>query len=195
MSAQAVQVLLSSADKSKVRQALARTHVIAIGPNTKKAIEEHDIKVDHMPEEYSTGGMVRMLAGMSPAGKKIILPRSAAANDNVSQSLRSLGMIVKEVLLYTVKTSVPSAGWHNFKSLLKDHKVDAVVFTSASNVNAFFEILGKLMPERIALHKYAQVISIGPYTTRELTKRKVDSLEAKVHTIAGTIELAKKNLV
>jgi uroporphyrinogen-III synthase len=139
--------------------------------------------------------MVRMLAGMSPAGKKIILPRSAAANDSVSQSLRSLGMIVEEVLLYTVKTSTPSDGWHNFKSLLRDHKVDAVVFTSASNVNGFFEILDKLMPERIALHKYARVISIGPYTTRELAKRKVDSSEAKVHTIAGTIELAKEILM
>jgi uroporphyrinogen-III synthase len=194
LSAQAAGVLFSSTDKSEVRQALGRTKVVAVGPSTSKALEGYGIKVDQMPQEYSTIGMCRMLAEVNPAGKRIVIPRSAVANDNLSESLRSLGMVVKEVMLYTVKASAPSNEWYKFTSLLKDHKVDAVVFTSASTVNAFFEILGKLMPEEIELHKFARVISIGPYTTMELRKRKVDVSEAKVHTIAGTVELAKRIL-
>ena len=195
MSAQAVQVLFSSADKSEVKQTLARTNVIAIGPATKKALEKHEVTVSHVPVEYSSSGLVKMLAGMDPFGKKIIIPRSAAADDSVSESLRSLRMVVEEVLLYTVKTAEPSDEWREFILLLQDHKVDAIVFTSASNVDAFFEILDRLLSDHTELLSLARVVSIGQNTTRELRKRKVDAFEAKVHTIAGTVEVAKRILM
>ena len=58
----------------------------------------------------------------------------------------------------------------------------------------FFDIIGRITTQRFELHRLATVISIGPYTTIELAKRKVESFEARVHTVKGTLELAKEIL-
>jgi uroporphyrinogen-III synthase len=41
------------------------------------------------------------------------------------------------------------------------------------------------------LNNVKAVIAIGPFTNEELGKRNIQSLEAKEHTIRGTVELAK----
>jgi uroporphyrinogen-III synthase len=74
--------------------------------------------------------------------------------------------------------------------MLSEEKIDAIVFTSASNVRSFFEITGKLGSVRIG----AKVISIGPFTSAELAKRGMEHYEARDHTIEGTVLLAKRLL-
>jgi uroporphyrinogen-III synthase len=66
--------------------------------------------------------------------------------------------------------------------------VDAVVFTSASNVRAFFELMARME----ASLDNMQAISIGPFTSAELEKRGVKYREAKEHTIEGTVKAAKE---
>ena len=53
-------------------------------------------------------------------------------------------MDVDEVFLYTVHTRMIEPIWKNFSDLLLQRSVDAVIFTSASNVNSFFEIMYKM---------------------------------------------------
>ena len=66
--------------------------------------------------------------------------------------------------------------------------VDAVVFTSASNVRAFFELMARME----ASMDNVQAISIGPFTSAELEKRGVKYREAQDHTIEGTVKAAKE---
>jgi uroporphyrinogen-III synthase len=70
--------------------------------------------------------------------------------------------------------------------------VDAVVFTSSSSVNSFFEILGKVSTGSLQLATLTKVVSIGPFTTKELKKRKIKCFEAEEHTIRGAFELARQ---
>lgn len=195
LSAQTVRILFGTPDSREVRELVSQMAVIAVGPKTKAALQEAGVKVDLVPNEYSSSGIVKMLAGMNPSGKKIIIPRSAAANDDAGEALRSFGMIVDEVVLYHVKTLEVSQEWKDFGELLLDGRVDAVVFTSASNVNAFFEILARVAPQASEFHRLTRILSIGPLTTSELKKRDIQSYEAQVHTIRGVFELATKVLV
>jgi uroporphyrinogen-III synthase len=70
--------------------------------------------------------------------------------------------------------------------------VDAVIFTSASNVNSFFEIMGKLVPSDLQFDSLTKLVSIGPFTSKELMDRELKYFEAEEHTVAGALELAKK---
>jgi uroporphyrinogen-III synthase len=185
MSAQAVRVLFSLAD---VRAALMPTGVIAVGPRTKQELEEHGVSVDMMPDTYSSVGLAEMLAGKNPKGKKIIIPRSGEANEFAAKALSDLGMEVDEVLLYTVRTGSLTPAWQEFQKMLAAGIVDAVVFTSASNVRAFFELMARME----ASLEDVQAISIGPFTSAELEKRGVKYREAQEHTIEGTVKAAKE---
>lgn len=195
MSAQAVQIIFGLAGNDAVSRALNMTKVLAVGPETRAELEKMRIKVDAVPQEYSSKGLVKMISGMAPVGKKIVLPRSAAANDDLVHSLRSLGMIVEEVTLYTVSPSEATDEWKKFADLLIAGSVDAVIFTSATSVSAFFEIIGRFIGQEFDLHRLTSVISIGPYTTIELRKKRVELFEARVHTVKGSFEIAKEILM
>jgi uroporphyrinogen-III synthase len=186
MSSQAANVLFELAG-DKVIRALASTKVIAVGPKTKQSLIEHGIQVTLVPEKFSSAGLIDLLSKLKPEGKKIIIPRSGAANEFASQALADLGMAVDEMLLYTVQTCKPAPIWSEFSSLLQKKRIDAVIFTSASNVSSFFELMGN-----VELDSLTKVVSIGPFTSKELKNRNIQCLEAEEHTVMGAFELARQ---
>jgi uroporphyrinogen-III synthase len=191
MSAQAVKILFDVAGR-EAALALKSTTVIAVGPKTKQALQDQGVNVRLVPDRFSSEGLVDLLSGMGPKGKKIIIPRSGAANEFAAKELKELGMKVDEVLFYAVRTCAPTLAWSEFSDLLRQKKVDAVVFTSSSSVSSFFEILDKLSPGTTELDSLTNVVSIGPLTTRELEKREIRCFEAQEHTVRGTLELASR---
>ena len=197
MSSQAVEVLCDLARRinkiNQVLSALASTTVVAIGPKTRASLIRHGIYVKILPQKYSSEGLVELFSKMgSVTGKRIIIPRSGASNAFVRNSLSSLGMIVEEVFLYNVLTSDTDSNWKDFILLLNQKNVDAIIFTSASNVRSFFDIMNRLSSKTESLlNNVKAVIAIGPFTNEELRKRNIQTLEAKEHTIRGTVELAK----
>ncbi len=193
MSPQAVHILFDLAGR-EATLALKSTTVIAVGPKTKESLQEHGVKVRLVPDKFSSAGLVDLLSSMEHAGKKIIIPRSGAANEFATKALTDLGMDVDEILLYTVRTGTVMPVWSEFSDMLLQKKVDAVIFTSASSVNSFFEIMGKLSEGHLQLDTLAKVVSIGPLTSKELKSRKIRYFESQEHTVKGSLELAKKIL-
>jgi uroporphyrinogen-III synthase len=194
MSQKAVSVLFDLSP-DKVAPVLKSTTVIAVGPKTKQSLEEHGIEVGMMLKKFSSVGLVDLLSGMEPAGKKIIIPRSGAAtNEFVTEALIRLGMDVDEVLLYTVRTRMMiEPVWKEFSELLFQKRVDAVIFTSASNVNSFFEIMDNLSKAKLQLDSLTKVVSIGPFTSKALRDRGIiECFEAEEHTVIGALQIAKQ---
>lgn len=193
MSQKAVNILFDLAC-DKITSVLKSTTVIAVGPKTKQSLEEHGIKVGLVLEKFSSFGLVDLMSGVKPSGKKIIIPRSAAASDFVSKALVQLGMDVDEILLYTVRTRAIEPIWKEFCDLLSKKRVDAVIFTSASNVSSFFETLEKVSKDRLQLDNVTKVVSIGPFTTKALRDRGIECLEAEEHTVRGALQIAEQIL-
>jgi uroporphyrinogen-III synthase len=186
MSVRAAKVLVDLAGAARIKDALKSTLVIAVGPNTRQELEKHGIAVDLIPGSYSSIGLVEMLAKKEPAGKKIIIPRSGEAGGFARKALSDLGMGVDEVFMYGVRARPATAPeWQEFRRLAAEGRIDAVVFTSASNVSGFFDAMKGLDMGRMA------AISIGPFTSAELDKRKVRYVEAGDHTVRGTVDAAK----
>lgn len=172
---------------------LNSTIVVAIGPATMARLAEHDVEVKLVPKVHSSAGLVEMFSKMENLrNKKIVIPRSQASDDFIENKLSAIGMEVDVFFLYTVQTSGITSTWKEFASLLHQKKIDAIVFTSASNVRSFFVIMGKLLSEAPSILKHVRAfIAIGPMTHRELNKMGIRSFESREHTIKGTFELAK----
>jgi uroporphyrinogen-III synthase len=196
MSQWAVNVLFDLANAMNITDQVvsllnSRT-IIAVGPKTRESLLNRRIYVHLMPEKYSAKGLVELFSKMNLTSHRIIIPRSSASNDFIATALSKIGMNVDELFLYDIRTSITNAIWKDFKLLLENKKVDAIIFTSSSTVQSFFEILERISADVPTLIRGVKaVIAIGPFTQEELTKKNIYSIESKIHTIRGAIELAK----
>lgn len=197
MSSKAVKLLFDTAKESsklaQLRLAVANTIVIAVGPKTKVALEEQGIKVAYMPNRYSSVGVGEVFTRLNAVGKKVIVPRSGASTPFLKQLLAKIGLDVLEIHLYDVCAFRDTTQWNEFRELFSQSKVDGIVFTSASSVRAFFEIMNKDYDEKTLLDNLqkTRVVAIGPFTADELKKFQVQNTISQVHTVPGAFDTIK----
>ena len=200
MSSKAASLLFETAKKvgkfEELQLAIANTIVLAVGPKTKDALEKENVKVAYMPQRYSSVGIGEIFTKLNAVGKKVIVPRSGASTPFLKDLLEKIGLRVTELYLYDVCAFRDTSQWNEFRDLFSQDKVDGIIFTSASSVRAFFEIMTKDHDEDQLvdmLHK-TMVISIGPFTADELKKFNVKNVVADVHTILGSFDILVKAL-
>jgi uroporphyrinogen III methyltransferase/synthase len=180
-SANGVRFFLDRLDRSPHDLRSLRARICAIGPTTRRAIEELHLKVDLMPEKYVAESLVATFAGQDLNGRRILLPRAAVARDLIPVELARLGAAVDVVEAYR---NVPPAGAaERVKALFSSaRQPDWITFTSSSTVNNFVAIAGAstLAGVRIA--------SIGPVTSATLRSHHIEpTVEAAEFTIDGLI--------
>lgn len=194
---------VSRADRpSDLRAALTaeapHLRIAAIGPATKKAIEQRGAKVTVVPKEYVAESVVSSLKN-KVKGKSVLLVRAKVARDVIPRELRKAGAHVKVVEAY--ETVVPQSSRVRLRAALKDPKKrpHVVTFTSSSTVRNFVELLGfraastrpairgRGRPRRTGLDGI-QMASIGPVTSSTLREQgfTVD-IAAKEFTIPGLV--------
>ena len=200
MSSKAASLLFETAKKvgkfEELQLAIANTIVLAVGPKTKDALEKENVKVAYMPQRYSSVGIGEIFTKLNAVGKKVIVPRSGASTSFLKDLLEKIGLHVTELYLYDVCTFSDTSQWNEFRDLFSQDKIDGIIFTSASSVRAFFEIMTKDHDEDQLvdmLHK-TMVVSIGPFTADELKKFNVKNVVADVHTILGSFDVLAKAL-
>ena len=200
MSSKAVKLLFESSKKiskyDELQLAIANTIVMAVGPKTKEALEQENIKVAHMPTRYSSVGVGELFTKLNAVGKKVIVPRSGASTSFLKELLEKIGLKIIELYLYDVCAFRDTSQWNNFRSLFSQNSIDGIIFTSASSVRAFFEIMTKDFEHSKLLENLnkTKVIAIGPFTADELKKFEVNNIIADVHTVAGSVDVIVQEL-
>ncbi|MGQ0795219.1 MAG: uroporphyrinogen-III synthase [Nitrosopumilaceae archaeon] len=198
MSSKAVKLLFDTARKilkfENLQLAIANTTVIAVGPKTKAALESEGIRVAYTPQHrFSSVGVGEVFTKLNAIGKKAIIPRSGASTPFLAQLLEKIGVQVKELYLYDVCPFKDPSQWNEFRTLFSDNKIDGIIFTSASSVNAFFEIMLVDYDKKMLLENLlkTKLVAIGPFTADELKKFDLVPIVADVHTVAGAFETIK----
>ncbi len=201
MSSKAVKLLFDTAKQAgkldKLQLAVANTTVMSVGPKTTIALENEGIKVNHQPANtFSSVGVGEEFTKLNAVGKKIIVPRSGASTPFLKELLNKIGIDVLEIHLYDVCAFRDTTQWNGFRELFSQNKVDGIVFTSASSVRGFFEIMSKDYENNVLLDNLSKlsVVSIGPFTADELKKFNVKNTVAQVHTVAGSFDAMKNTL-
>jgi uroporphyrinogen-III synthase len=167
--------------------------IAAIGPATRKAIEQRGLQVDIVPKEYVAESVVRSLK-KKVTGKRILLVRAKVARDVIPNELRRAGAHVEVVEAY--ETVVPKSSRKRLQAALKNPRgrPNVVTFTSSSTARNFAELLGSRLKRTKKLEGLLMA-SIGPVTSatlRELGMR-VD-IEAEEFTIPGLVQAIRKTL-
>jgi uroporphyrinogen III methyltransferase/synthase len=177
-----VRFFMDRLDSSRHDLRSLKARICAIGPTTRRAVENLHLKVDLMPEEYVAESLVKTFAGEKLAGKRILLPRAAVARDLIPKELTKLGAHVDVVEAYrNVVPEDAASRVHAIFSATK--KPDWITFTSSSTVKNLLAAAGREALESI------RIASIGPVTSETARAQglKVD-VEAKPYTIDGLIE-------
>ncbi len=177
---------------------LGHLRVAAIGPATKKAIEQRGVKVNVVPKEYVAESVVRSLKS-KVKGKRVLLVRAKVARDVIPRELRKAGAQVDVVEAY--ETVVPRASRVRLRALVKspERRPHVVTFTSSSTVRNFVRLLGsRSAAAKLAADRGRErprrttrilMASIGPVTSATLREfgLKVD-IAAKEFTIPGLVQ-------
>jgi len=181
----------------KDRQALAagggRLRIAAIGPATKKAIEQRGIKVAVVPKEYVAESVVRSLR-MRVKGKSILLVRAKVARDVIPRELRKAGARVHVVEAY--ETVVPQSSRTRLRAALENprRRPHVVTFTSSSTVKNFVALLGGPRRAHRSSLDGIQMASIGPVTSATLRELSLPvDIVAREFTIPGLIEAIQRS--
>ncbi len=200
LSSKAVKLLFDTAKNvskfEKLQLTVANTIVMSVGPKTTATLETYGIKVNHEPEKHSSVGVGEEFSQIHAVGKKVIIPRSGASNSFLKELLNKIGIDVIEIHLYDVCAFRDTTQWNEFRDLFSQNKVDGVIFTSASSVRGFFEIMSKDYDKSNLLDSLSKIslVSIGPFTSEELKKFDVSYTVADIHTVAGAFDTMKTSL-
>ncbi len=162
-------------------------HIAAIGPATKKAIEQRHGKVDVVPQEYVAESVVRSLRNRVK-GKRVLLVRAKVARDVIPRELRQAGAHVDVVEAY--ETIVPKSSRTRLRIALANpqQRPHVVTFTSSSSVRNFVELLNS-RGKRTARLDGLLMASIGPVTSSTLRELGLHAdIVAKEFTIPGLVE-------
>jgi len=183
--------------KAAALAAEGRLRIAAIGPATKKAIEQRGLKVDIVPDEYVAESVVRSLRA-KVEGKRVLLVRAKVARDVIPLKLRRAGALVDVVEAY--QTVIPQNSRRRLQSTLANSRTrpHVVTFTSSSTARNFIDLLD-LQP-RTRKNQRARatrrgvnldgirLASIGPVTSATLRELGVRAgIQAKEFTIPGLV--------
>ena len=183
-SANGAEAMWERLTRLRLKKNLNRVRIAAIGPATKKAIEQHGVEVDVVPKEYVAESVVHSLR-RKVKGKRVLLVRAKVARDVIPRELRRAGARVHVVEAY--ETVVPQSSRARLRNALDNpqRRPHVVTFTSSSTVRNFVALLGKLQTAELDEVRLASIGPVTSSTLRELGLR-VD-IEAKEFTIPGLI--------
>jgi uroporphyrinogen-III synthase len=172
--------------------------IAAIGPATKKAIEQRGTEVDVVPKEYVAESVVRSLK-KKVNGKRVLLVRAKVARDVIPQELRKAGAQVDVVEAY--ETVVPQSSRRRLRAALEKRPPQVVTFTSSSTVRNFVELLSSRATKKALLAERGRgrprhtgldgilMASIGPVTSATLREFGLPvDIAAKEFTIPGLVQ-------
>jgi uroporphyrinogen-III synthase len=186
MSTNGVKYLFSAAEtlkqSSRLKEGLAKTFVIAVGPRTAQALEEeYHVHVSLVPLKYSSEGLIECLQSKEISGKTIRIPRTTGATPTLTEKLREMGTQVEEVHVYESSLPMDKKLKNKFFQDLTCGKIDAIVFGSGLSAKNIFKMLTENAPMetlRALINSKVTTVAIGPTTAEALREMgiKVDAM-------------------
>ncbi len=135
--------------------------IAAVGNATARALHDAGLRVDFQPSAAVADALGRELPLTS--GARLLWPRGNLAGTELAATLRARGGVVTDVVAYR---TVADVGLLGIVDALRDRRVDAITFSSASTVRHVVEGLAAagVRLERLAANTRPLIVCIGPVT-------------------------------
>jgi uroporphyrinogen-III synthase len=156
---------------SRLLGLLEKCAVVARGPKPTAALRAREVRIDRgAAEPFTTTQVLDALRGLSLAGARVVVQRYGETNVELEQALRRGGADVVEIPTYRWALPEDTGPLVDLIDALEQNRVDATVFTSASqahNLFALAETLGRSASLASNLNR-TLVASIGPVCSAAL---------------------------
>jgi len=160
-----------------LRRGLAKSYVIGVGPRTAQELETYNIRVDLVPEKYSSEGLIEVLKTTDISKKIVRIPRTTSATPTLNDQLTAMGADVQEIPVYESGLPINEALKTKFYKDLTNGHIHAILFGSGLSAKNIFKMLTektsieqlrKLFTEKIT------TVAIGPTTAQALEELNIN---------------------
>jgi uroporphyrinogen III methyltransferase / synthase len=182
-------------------RSLARARVVAIGPGTARALAEHEIIADVVPERFVAESLVEALSDFE--AKHALVATASGARAVLPDALRARGAQVDVLALYETVAEPLSE-----RALEQAQTAHYITFTSSSSVRYFLDAPRARGGHRTFSDTHTQphndestpgpqthlspttrIVSIGPVTSATLREHGLEPhVEAERHDVDGLLD-------
>jgi uroporphyrinogen-III synthase len=150
---------------------LAAAQIAARGPKPTGELRSRNVRIDFSARDpFTTREVLAAIAHLDLAGAHVLVQRYGDVNSELNQALAERGALVTEVATYRWSLPEDTRPLEHLIDELVRGAVDAVIFTSASqviNLAAVARRAGR-MEEMLAALRRGFVASVGPVSSRAL---------------------------
>ena len=166
--------------KEDFLQALGKLTIVVRGPKPVTALRQFGVRVDVVPDNPTTEGVIEALRSRDFQGFRIGVQLYGTPNPQLVSALQEKGAKVTPVQVYAYGAATDSSAVGAFIRRVVGGEVQVIAFTSAPQVRMLFDFAGQLgVTEALskALKGGVIIASIGEVTNRALEER---GLKAKI---------------
>ena len=178
---------------------LSRCLVVARGPKPTGVLRSRKVHIDRSAAEpFTTAQVLDALNDVPLRGERVLVQRYGETNIELERALRTQGAEVIEVPTYRWALPEDTRPLENLIAALEEGRVDATVFTSASQAHNLFALARKLGRDGPLVPNLSRtlVASIGPVCSAALKGHGVNiSLEASPPKLGPLVEALEKALL
>ncbi len=155
----------------KLAALLGTMKVVVRGPKPTAALKARGVRIDlSAADPFTTAEVLEQLRAVPIEGRRVVVQRYGATNEKLEEALHARKAGVVEVPTYRWALPADTAPLVALMDSLEAHRVDATVFTSASqatNLFSFAETVGRR--DSLAANINATLVaSVGPVCTSAL---------------------------
>jgi len=177
---------------------LSKCTVVVRGPKPTGALRARGVRIDHSAAEpYTTAEVLAAVADLPLSGERVVVQRYGETNRELERALCGKGAEILEIPTYRWSLPEDTRPLENLIAALEAGRVDATVFTSASQAHNLFDLarrIGKDASLPANLNR-TLVASIGPVCSAALAGYSVNiALEASPPKLGPLVAALEKAL-
>jgi len=175
-----------------LRELLSSAHIVAIGPATVQELKKRGLSA-FVPQEFSSRGLVRLLASVGVKGKKVLLLRSSAGSSSLRMQIEELGASVRDIAVYEPVLRADADAKRDFERLI-EFEPEFAVFTSSLTFKSFLKLSRAFGVESkvLSMLNAAKIVAIGEPTASAVRNAGLEvSIIPEKSTIESILEAIK----
>jgi uroporphyrinogen-III synthase len=144
---------------------LARTVVAVRGPKPTAVLRGRSIRIDRAAvDPFTTHELLAAISDVPVEGAAVLVQRYGESNEGLGRALAARGATPVEIPTYRWALPEDTAPLLDLARKLREGTIDAVVFTSASQVRNLFTVAGAAAGEEVLKPALlaTRIVSIGP---------------------------------
>jgi uroporphyrinogen-III synthase len=156
---------------------LGRSRIVARGPKAVNALKRGGIRVDLVADAATTAGIVQTLAREDLRNKTVLVQLYGRENTDLTAALQKRGATVIGVSIYSYTQVSDAAAVEDLVRRIVAGGVDAIAFTSATQVPFFFQTASQWADPKTFVRRFKKdvtVASVGEITSRALREAGVE---------------------